>query len=331
MGKDQFRSKNLSFQVAGLLCLLSAATSLGQAAAKFDGCWDITVKNEPHGRAWWLKISGADSATPSGEFISAFDGNLNPIEEINITGDQLVFGFRPVSRFAGGEKGTRHLIYSANLSGDKLHGTFVVDGQAGAPLEWTGVRAPIIRDADDGTWHESKAVDLFDGKSLSGWYLQEADRTGGWFVKDGVLQSTGKVSNLVSHQTFWNFKLHVEFKVPEGSNSGVGLRARYEVQIKGDHGAKPDTHSSGALYSRIAPTIDATRPNDQWQSYDIRLVGRQVTVVVNGVTVIEKGAVEGLTAMATDPNEAEPGPLSLQGDHGAVEFRRISVTTLVKQ
>jgi hypothetical protein len=325
------RASNLWLTMTGVLCLAVAAESSMQAAPQFDGAWDITVPKEPHGRAWWLKIEGADTPHPSGDFISAFDGNLNPIEELKITGNRLVFGFRPVSRFPGGEQGTRHLVYTATLDGNKLHGTFSVEGQTNPPLEWTGVRAPVIEDVDDGSWRKSGTVELFDGKSLSGWHMQEPGHAGGWSVQNGVLESTGKVSNLVSDRKFWNFELHIEFRVPQGSNSGVGLRARYEVQIKGDHGSKPDTHSSGALYSRIVPSTDASKPNGEWQAYDIRLVGRQVTVVVNGKTVIDKGMIEGLTAMATDPNEAEAGPLSLQGDHGGVEFRRIAVTPLVRQ
>ncbi len=314
---------------AALACFLAIAASPLEAKSGFDGYWDITVPKEPHGRAWWLKIEGAGSGKPSGDFISAFDGNLNPIEEIRITGDELVFGFRPKSRFAGGENGTRHLIYSARLSGGKLHGTYQVEGQPGPPLEWTGVRAPVIHDVDDGSWRDGAPVELFDGKSLAGWHVQEPKLGGGWSVESGVLKSSGKVSDLVSDRRFWNFKLHLEFKVPEGSNSGVGLRARYEVQIKGDHGAPPDTHSTGALYSRIVPAKDASKPNDEWQTFDIRLIGRQVTIVENDITIIDKGMIEGLTAMATDPNEAEPGPISLQGDHGAVEFRNIIVTPLV--
>jgi hypothetical protein len=165
---------------------------------------------------------------------------------------------------------------------------------------------------------------------LAGWHLQESSR-GGWVVKDGILTGTGKASNLVSDNKFWNFKLHMEFLVPPESNSGVGLRARYEVQIKDDYGKTPDTHSSAALYSRIIANKNASKPSGNWQTYDIRLVGRQVTITMNGETVIDKGMIEGLTAMATDPDEGKPGPISLQGDHGPVRFRNITITPLEKQ
>jgi len=245
-------TKNLFSDKAGFLCLLLAAVPTLRAVG-FEGYWDITVPKEAHGRAWWLKIERATTANPRGEFVSAFDGNLNPIEEFFIKGDKLVFGFHPKSRMPGGENGARHLIYTAQLLGDKLQGTFVVEGQATPPLQWSGVRAPVIRDVDDGSWKETKSVSLFDGKSLSGWHLQESDR-GGWIVNSGVLTGAGEASNLVSDRR-------------------VGLRVRYEVQIKDDYGKTPDTHGSAALYSRIAAGKNASKPSAKWQADDIRLVG----------------------------------------------------------
>jgi len=137
----------------------------------------------------------------------------------------------------------------------------------------------------------------------------------------GDITSTGK---------FWNFDLRVEFRVAQKSNGGIGLRGRYEVQIYGDHGEPPTLHGNGALYSLIVPAVNATRPPGEWQVFEIRLVGRQVSVVLNGKTLIDKREIEGFTAMVTDPNEDQPGPLTLQGDHGPVEFRKITVWPLEK-
>jgi Domain of Unknown Function (DUF1080) len=114
------------------------------------------------------------------------------------------------------------------------------------------------------------------------------------------------------------------------TNSGVGLRGRYEIQVLDDYGREPGTHTNGALYARVAPAVNASKPAGEWQTYDIRLVGRDVTVVLNGKTLIDKREIDGLTAIAGDANEAEPGPIYLQGDHGPVEFRNIVVTPLVK-
>jgi hypothetical protein len=223
------------------------------------------------------------------------------------------------------------MIYKARMVGDKLEGTFEVEGQRRPAIKWVGVRAPVIADKDDGSWREGKPVKLFNGKDLSGWVSTDGRPLDGWSVRDGLLVTTGKSPNIISEPKFWNFKLHLEYKVAPRSNSGVGLRGRYEVQIVDDYGRQPGTHGNGALYSRIAPSVNASKPGGEWQIYDIRLVGRQVTVVLNGKTIIDKGEVEGLTAIAIDPNEAEPGPIYLQGDHGPVEFRNIVVTPLTKK
>jgi hypothetical protein len=114
------------------------------------------------------------------------------------------------------------------------------------------------------------------------------------------------------------------------SNSGVGLRGRYEVQILEDHGQPPNRHGNGALYSRIVPRINASKPAGEWQTFDVRLVGRQVTVVLNDERIIDKQEIEGLTAIAANGDEDKPGPFLLQGDHGPVEFRKIIVMPLVK-
>jgi hypothetical protein len=101
------------------------------------------------------------------------------------------------------------------------------------------------------------------------------------------------------------------------------------VQILEDFGQEPSTHTNGALYSRVAPKVNPSKPANEWQTFDVRLVGRHVTIVVNGKEVV-KTMIEGLTAIATNADEGEPGPLALQGDHGPVEFRKIVVTPLTK-
>ena len=62
-----------------------------------------------------------------------------------------------------------------------------------------------------------------------------------------------------------------------------------------------------------------------------RLVGREVTVILNGIRVINRQSIDGPTAIALDSNEAEPGPILLQGNRGPVEFRRIVIYPLAKK
>ena len=334
---------NLSLRSLGLslLAVLLLSFLAGQTFAaaqdpsvtkdeQFNGRWDIKTIGE-HPRARWLEIENAGTPAPKGKFISAFGGDLNVIEEISIHNGTLRFGWTRQERpNPGAEPVPRKLVYTAKLENGKLQGTFEVEGSNQPPLEWTGVRAPVINETDDGTWREAKPVELFNGENMNGWMSWDGDEPVGWSVKDGALASTGRGQDIVSQQKFWNFKLHVEFRLAEHSNSGVALRNRYEVQMLEDYGHPPNTHSAGALYSRIAPSENASKPAGEWQTYDIRLVGRQVTVVFNGKKVIDNGVIDGLTAMAHDADEGEPGGIALQGDHGPVEFRKITITPLMK-
>jgi hypothetical protein len=318
-----------AFLITALLAALPAAA----ADARFNGRWDITAYTQGR-NAWWLEINGAETDKPAGKFVTAYGGDMNTIQEISVKPGELVFGFIRVDRPRPGENRPEkrvHMVYKAKIAGDKLEGTFESEDRPGPPAKWVGVRAPVIPDKDDGSWREGTPVKLFNGKDLSGWRSTSGAPIAGWSVIDGVMDTTGRGTNIISDAKFWNFKLHCEFKPAPHSNSGVGLRGRYEIQVLDDHGRPLNTHGTGALYARIQPAVDATRPAGEWQTYDIRLVGRQLTVVLNGKTVIEKGEVEGLTAIAVDPNEAEPGPIYLQGDHGNVEFRNIVVTPLVKK
>src|SRR3546814_8213858 len=80
---------------------------------------------------------------------------------------------------------------------------------------------------------------------LNGWKAMGENQ---WVVRDGILTSPHSGANLVSEQEFTDFKLHVEFRYQEGSNSGVYLRGRYEVQIED---SPANAHPSNILFSGI--------------------------------------------------------------------------------
>jgi hypothetical protein len=312
-----------------LLVSLACCAAWG-ADADFNGRWDISYPDNPI-RASWLEVTGAGTASPRVRFVSAYNGDMNVTDEVTTAGGDLSFAFRTKQRGRQGEQ-PREVVYEnrATLSGGKLIGSSKTSTSTQPPVQWVGVRAPEIKDKDDGSWREGKPVALLSPNSLAGWEPLEKNRQSSWTVTDGVLKSSGGGANLVSTDKFWNFKLHLEYRVAQGSNSGVGLRGRYEIQIIDDYGKQPDPHSNGSLYSRIAPSVNAGKPAGEWQSYDITLIGRDLTVVLNGVKVLDRQVIEGLTAMGHDPNEGEPGPLSLQGDHGPIEFRNIVITPLIK-
>lgn len=319
-------------------CLLAAAcrTSARSSDAEFNGRWNITVPQESRSRAWWLEIEGAGTRQLRGRFVGAPGGGLYDIPEISIAGGELIFAFTrryslPGEKAAYGQVPERRATYRARLEGGRLVGSFEVDGHPETRLEWVGERAPEIADKDDGSWREGAPVELFNGRDLAGWQPMIPGRELGWSVQDGILTNADNANNLVSDRKFWNFKLHAEYRLVPGSNSGIGLRGRYEIQILDDFGRPPSVQSHGAVYSRIAPAVNASKPAGEWQTLDVTLIGRDVTVVLNGTKVIDKGVIEGLTAMGHDPHEDQPGPISIQGDHRRVEIRRLVVTPLEKR
>lgn len=214
-------------------------------------------------------------------------------------------------------------LFEARLEGERLVG--LVSYPDGKVHHFEGRRAPQL-DARAPLWGE--AVTLFDGQTLAGWKLRDTNKKNGWTARAGELVVVEPKDNadLVSERVFQDMKLHIEFNVDEHSNSGVYLRGRYEIQIEShDPASKTPAQKCGSLYSRVAPKLDATKPAGEWQSYDITLFGRQLTVVLNGQPILDT-IVEGVTGGALNPFEDEPGPLMLQGDHGKVRFRNIVVT-----
>lgn len=294
--------------------LLLASTAFA-ADSDFLGRWNLTVTGEPRARAWWLEVS-----TPStGRFVGFPGGDMNPIPDLRIAGNEITFSY---------QKETRAIHYRARVARGVLTGAAT---EGSKTMTFTGKRAPEITDTDGPAWRRGKPIDLFNGRDLAGWSAAIPGKPLGWDVKNGVLVNTPAANNLVSSAKFWNFELHAEYKLREQSNSGIGLRARYEVQIQDDFGKAPESHGHGAIYSRITPASNPSRKPGEWQTLDVRLVGRTVTVKLNGVTIIHHKPIEGLTAVATDADEAAPGPITIQGDHREVEFRKLTVTPLTRQ
>lgn len=308
-----------------LISLLAVAPAF-TSDSDYNGRWDINVAAGSTTRAWWVELNGVGTPNANGKFVSAYNGDMNNIDSIVVENDELKFTvIQPQYR----DRPSRTMVYRARLVGGKLEGTMQTDGQSAPPLKWTGVRAPVIVDKDDGSWKKGKPVELFNGKDVAGWKALNPGTEMKWSVVDGVLRNAPPTTDIVSEQKFWNFDAHIEFRIVEHSNSGIGLRGRYEIQILEDYGQPPNTHSSAALYSRVAPNVNASRPPGEWQTYDIHLVGRTLTVAFNGKTVLDKVNVDGLTAIAINSDEGEPGPFIVQGDHSYVEIRKFTVTPLV--
>jgi hypothetical protein len=86
-------------------------------------------------------------------------------------------------------------------------------------------------------------------------------------------------------------------------------------------------HGMGSIYGFLAPAVELAKRPGEWESYDVTLVGRTVTVVRNGQTTIDRQEIPGITGGAIDSREGEPGPLYIQGDHtGGMKYRNITIS-----
>lgn len=305
------------FTVAVLLIFTVAAVRANNVIYdqhSIEGRWDMTIDVDGKPLPSWLEVRHSGIQTLVGRFVGA-GGSARPISKVNFKDGKMSFSIPPQW-----EPETNDLLFEGTLQGENLTGTMVASN--GKKYNWTAVRAPLLKRQGEPVWGEP--VSLFNGKDLSGWHaLGEKNQ---WVVEDGILRSPKSGSNLASDARFNDFKLHLEFRYPKGSNSGVYLRGRYEVQIMDSKGMEPEVGLLGAVYGFIQPSEMVAKDPGEWQSYDITLVGRMVTVVGNGKTIICNQEIPGITGGALDSKEGEPGPLYFQGDHGPVEYRNIVIT-----
>jgi hypothetical protein len=278
------------------------------------GRWDITITTPGGPRPSWLEVelSGRDALV--GRFVGIV-GSARPISAIAATGDSLSFSIPHQWENGDGELSVR-----GKVQGDGLAGMMTFPD--GTSYPWTAVRAPRLERASTPKW--GTPIRLLHANDLGGWH--PSGSTNQWQVVNGVLSSPRSGSNLITDRTFGDFKMHVEFRYPKESNSGVYLRGRHEVQIQDDYGNPPWNDRFSSIYGFLTPSVIAAKPAGEWQTYDITLVGRMVTVVANGRQVIVNEEIPGITGGALDSNEGTPGPIFLQGDHGPVDYRNIVIT-----
>ncbi|MDX1364599.1 3-keto-disaccharide hydrolase [Arenibacter latericius] len=291
--------------------------SYSQMINSFEGRWNMVISQNGKELPSWLEIRLSGTRTLVGRFVYAM-GSARPISEIKIDNEKFTFSIPPQW-----EDGDGNMEFRGVLDGDVLVGTMIyTDGKS---YEWEAVRAPKLDYVKSPKWGESK--NLLNDNNLKGWHALGKNQ---WVVESGVLKSPKAGANLVSDEKFQDFKLHLEFRYPEGSNSGVYLRGRYEVQITDSKGADPSDIQFSGVYGFLTPSEIVAKGAMEWQEFDITLIGRRVTVVANGVTVIKDQIIPGITGGALDSSEGEPGPLMLQGDHGPIEFRNIVITPRVE-
>jgi len=311
----------ISRVAVGALLLFAAgghSGTLAQSRSASDGLlgrWDLVMQRGTQTMPSWLEVERSGGATLVGQFVGS-GGSARPIAKIEFADGTFRFAIPPQW-----ESDPHDITFEGHLEADRISGsTTMGDGQK---LTWSGTRAPSLRRASAPVW--GTAITLFNGKSLVGWHTVGRAESA-WNAVSGILQNSKSGANLATDQKFEDFKLHMEFRVPKGANSGVYLRGRYELQIDDAAGLDPSSHHLGGVYGFIAPSENVSRAAGEWQSMDVTLVGRMITYDLNGTTIICNREIPGITGGALDSVEADPGPLFLQGDHGPVDYRNIVIT-----
>jgi len=285
------------------------------SAQAYLGRWDLTLRAPDHEYPSWVEFRLSGDRLEA-EFVGRW-GNARPLPRAEFSNGQVTF-VSPKNE----EASPNDFVFTGSLAGGTLSGTLT--GPGGPAWTWTGVRAPELKQKGTPKW--GKPIALFNGKDLTGWHSQGGGSTV-WKVEDGNLITPGNGPELINEHKFEDFKLHVEFNCGPMSNSGVYLRGRYEVQVETDSIEEPPSHHMGGIYGFIAPTPELPRTPDAWQTYDITLLGRWVTVVQNGTTIIDNKEVPGITGGALDSHEELRGPIYLQGsEKGHVKYRSVVIT-----
>lgn len=294
------------------------------------GKWDLTITMEEaqleklgifrhglmasDGFPGWLEIKLSGFSTLVGYYVG-YEGSARPIAEVHYSADTKKYHFTIPPQWMDIED----IYFEFTLKDDVLTGYKMLDGNK---LKWTGVRAPSLERKESPIW--GNPINLLTD-NMERWIIPQNNK---FQMIDGVMVNTDKGGNLITNQKFNDFKISAEFRYPEGSNSGIYLRGRYELQIEDSKGRADDV-SIGGIYGFIAPSVNAAKKPGEWQTLEITLVGRHVTIVLNGIEVVSNRPIPGITGGSLDSNEGEPGPIMIQGDHGPVQFRKFVVTPSV--
>jgi hypothetical protein len=305
--------RTASYLVFLFISTLPALSQTGKSP--FLGKWDFNITTPRGSGASWLGVNEKNGKIEI--WYQPTGGNVYEVKDFKLQGTHLSLPL------AAARDNRPALSWELDASGDKLMGT-EKRGDNTTPI--TGVRAPELKRDPPKAW--SAPESLFNGKNLDGWEPIGNPAASHWVVKDGLLVNEDHGANLKTVRKFDDFKVHFEVNCPEEANSGFYLRGRYEVQLEYEPlSANPPERRIGSIYGRIAPGADLARTPGKWETFDITLVGRTVTVVRNGVTTIDRKEIEGITGGALDANEGERGPFYIQGDHtGGLKFRNITVS-----
>lgn len=313
---------------------------------EFTGQWTIDIEG---GSVGWLEVRQEDKYFDAD--ILWGGGSVLPVSNIFLARDHILIIQRTNPDIVRKRDDNNNPVRTHKVTNwleivkkdDRIEGILLSPRLSGIGVDTTtfcGVRLPPVPPAPDlSKVRFGEPVTLFNGKDLTGWKLTNEKQVNGWKVADGTLlndpvrkEGEPRISygNLRTEQVFEDFNLRLEVNIPQGSNSGVYLRGMYEIQVMDSYKRETDSHTMGAVYSRIKPAVAAEKPAGEWQTLDITLCDRHLTVVLNGIKIIDNQPVYGPTGGAIQSDVFAPGPVYLQGDHGKVAYRNILLTPIVK-
>ena len=328
-------------RISILLVVFLVAFSVNAQNVKKDfyGMWTIKIED---GSVGWLGVNDSKGFLDADLLWGG--GSVVPVSSVCFYDDYTLVVTMSGNVKTDGERSfvvPRTYIFERN--GNYLTGTMfnpARDGMSMSVRTFSGWRLDDPGAAPDLSKVKYGApVKLFNGKDLTGWRLINPAQVNGFKVVNGELvndpvQPEGQrvsFGNLRTDSEFSDFKLTLEVNVPAGSNSGVYLRGMYEVQVVDSYGKALDSHNMGALYSRITPSVAAEKKAGEWQTMEMILCSRHLTVVLNGIKIIDNQPVYGPTGGAMQADVMKAGPIYLQGDHGKVLYRNIVLTPILNQ
>jgi hypothetical protein len=187
-------------------------------------------------------------------------------------------------------------------------------------------------------------VSLFDGKTLAGWTGSKD-----YLVEDGAIVCVaGGKGNLLTEREYADFVVRFEFKLTAGANNGIGIRCPLvaqgnlhldgiELQILDDKAEKykdiKPYQFHGSVYGIVPAKPGSLKPVGEWNSQEVTVRGSQVTVVLNGTTIVDADIHAAATPKTLDGADhpglkRKKGHLGWLGHGDRVDFRNIRIKEL---
>jgi hypothetical protein len=304
-----------------------------QQESDLFGTWAFRL---PDGYPAWLSIQPDSSVTLLWSI-----GGAKPASNVIIQGDRISF-YRGFRWQPFGNQDTfviRKPITGRIIERDKLMLTVHqrLNGKEDTLFLFGKKMPPIPPKPDLSKVLFDEPVDLLAG-GIESWVLTDQNKLNGWRLENGELinESTkmnftayGAYANLRTKQEFYDFELTVEYNVPVNGNSGIYLRGAYEVQVVDRDSRMQGIQGPGAIFGRIIPTVNAGKPGGEWNKLKVFLVDRHVTVMLNGICVIDNEPLEGCTGGGINADDTAHGPILLQGDHTSVKYKNMVMRPVI--